>query len=31
MKGIKAAGEDGLWSTFLKEIEDAAAAPLAFF
>jgi len=28
MKGNKAAGEDGLGSTFLKEIEDAVAAPL---
>jgi len=28
MKGNKAAGEDELGSTFLKEIEDAVAAPL---
>jgi len=29
MKGNKAAGEDGLGSIFLKEIEDAVAASLA--
>jgi len=29
MKENKAAGEDGLGSTFLKEIKDTVAAPLA--